>query len=163
MYRHDLKTCPDVTLWKWIYFKLFSHPVHANVRCILLIKEIKKRTVSSDAFNIFNLSVSSDFEHIVNTILYNGCVWVCEINTPVRSKVKMSPSHLAALLGVLGSELQLDKRRLFLLGELGSSTESKSKRERQRVHKTERLTRGRENLKNVWKQSKRRNCTICQT
>lgn len=76
---------------------------------------------------------------------------MCEINPPVLSKVKMSPSHLAALLGVLGSELQLDKRRLFLLGELGSSTESKSKRERQRVHKTERLMRGSENV------SKRRN------
>lgn len=45
---------------------------------------------------------------------------------PVLSKVNMSPSHLAALLGVLGSELQLDRRRLFLLGELGSSTESRS-------------------------------------
>lgn len=40
---------------------------------------------------------------------------------PALSKVKMSPSHLAALLGVLGSELQLDRRRVFLLGELGSS------------------------------------------
>lgn len=40
---------------------------------------------------------------------------------PARSKVKMSPSHLAALLGVLGSELQLERRRVFLLGELGSS------------------------------------------
>lgn len=40
---------------------------------------------------------------------------------PALSKVKMSPSHLAALLGVLGSELQLERRRVFLLGELGSS------------------------------------------
>lgn len=36
---------------------------------------------------------------------------------PALSKVKMSPS----LLGVLGSELQLERRRVFLLGELGSS------------------------------------------
>lgn len=42
---------------------------------------------------------------------------------PGLSKVKMSPSHLAALLGVLGSELQLDLRRLFLLGETGSSVD----------------------------------------
>lgn len=40
---------------------------------------------------------------------------------PVLSKVKMSPSHLAALLGVLGSELQLERRRVFLRGELVSS------------------------------------------
>ena len=39
------------------------------------------------------------------------------------SKVKMSPSHLAALLGVLGSELQLDRRLLFLFGDTGSSVE----------------------------------------
>lgn len=48
---------------------------------------------------------------------------------PALSKVKMSPSHLAALLGVLGSELQLERRRLFLLGETCSSVaESKSRR-----------------------------------
>lgn len=46
---------------------------------------------------------------------------------PARSKVKISPSHLAALLGVLGSELQLERRRVFLLGELGSSGGSGSK------------------------------------
>lgn len=40
---------------------------------------------------------------------------------PALSKVKMSPSHLAALLGVLGSELQLERRRVFLRGELVSS------------------------------------------
>lgn len=40
---------------------------------------------------------------------------------PVLSNVKMSPSHLAALLGVLGSELQLERRRVFLRGELVSS------------------------------------------
>lgn len=46
---------------------------------------------------------------------------------PGLSKVKMSPSHLAALLGVLGSELQLERRRLFLLGETCSSVaESRS-------------------------------------
>lgn len=46
---------------------------------------------------------------------------------PALSKVKMSPSHLAALLGVLGSELQLERRRLFLFGEICSSVaESKS-------------------------------------
>lgn len=50
------------------------------------------------------------------------------MGSPVLSKVKMSPSHLAALLGVLGSELQLDRRRLFLLGELGSSAESRSRK-----------------------------------
>lgn len=39
----------------------------------------------------------------------------------------MSPSHFAALLGVLGSELQLDRRLLFLFGETCSSVaESKS-------------------------------------
>lgn len=48
---------------------------------------------------------------------------------PGLSKVNMSPSHLAALLGVFGSELQLDLRRLFLFGEMGSSVEeSKSAR-----------------------------------
>lgn len=47
--------------------------------------------------------------------------------SPGLSKVKISPSHLAALLGVLGSELQLERRRLFLLGETCSSVaESKS-------------------------------------
>lgn len=40
---------------------------------------------------------------------------------PVLSKVKMSPSHFAALLGVLGSELQLERRRLFRFGETWSS------------------------------------------
>lgn len=41
----------------------------------------------------------------------------------------MSPSHLA-LLGVLGSELQLERRRIFRLGEMGSSVEeSRSGRE----------------------------------
>lgn len=34
----------------------------------------------------------------------------------------MSPSHLA-LLGVFGSELQLERLRIFLLGEMGSSVE----------------------------------------
>ena len=44
----------------------------------------------------------------------------------MRSKVKMSPSHLA-LLGVLGSELQLERRLILRLGEVGSSgAESKS-------------------------------------
>lgn len=57
----------------------------------------------------------------------------CSVTTPsvlpALSKVKMSPSHLAALLGVLGSELQLERRRLFLLGETCSSVaESKSNR-----------------------------------
>lgn len=48
---------------------------------------------------------------------------------PGLSKVKMSPSHLAALLGVLGSELQLERRRLFRFGETCSSVaESKSTR-----------------------------------
>lgn len=42
---------------------------------------------------------------------------------PGLSKVNISPSHLAALLGVFGSELQLDLRRLFLFGEMGSSVE----------------------------------------
>lgn len=42
---------------------------------------------------------------------------------PGLSKVKISPSHFAALLGVLGSELQLDLRRLFLFGEMGSSVD----------------------------------------
>lgn len=42
---------------------------------------------------------------------------------PGLSKVKMSPSHFAALLGVFGSELQLDLRRLFLFGEMGSSVD----------------------------------------
>lgn len=42
--------------------------------------------------------------------------------SPVFSKVKMSPSHLA-LLGVLGSELQLERRRIFRLGEMGSSVD----------------------------------------
>lgn len=38
----------------------------------------------------------------------------------------MSPSHLA-LLGVLGSELQLDRLLIFRLGEVGSSgAESRS-------------------------------------
>lgn len=43
-------------------------------------------------------------------------------SVPVRSNVKMSPSHLA-LLGVFGSELQLERLRIFLLGEMGSSVE----------------------------------------
>lgn len=55
------------------------------------------------------------------------------MSSPVLSKVKMSPSHLAALLGVLGSELQLDRRRLFLLGELGSSAESRSRKKEETV------------------------------
>jgi hypothetical protein len=45
---------------------------------------------------------------------------------PALSKVKMSPSHLTSLLGVLGSELQLERRlraAVFLLGELGSSAD----------------------------------------
>lgn len=45
---------------------------------------------------------------------------------PVLSKVKMSPSHLAALFGVFGSELQLERRRVFLRGELGSSDAASS-------------------------------------
>lgn len=45
---------------------------------------------------------------------------------PVRSKVKMSPSHLA-LLGVFGSELQLERLLILRLGEVGSSgAESRS-------------------------------------
>lgn len=48
----------------------------------------------------------------------------------------MSPSHLAALLGVLGSELQLERRRLFLLGETCSSVaESKSEESMERLLK----------------------------
>lgn len=50
----------------------------------------------------------------------------CRYGVPVLSKVKMSPSHLAALFGVLGSELQLERRRVFLLGELGSSADVSS-------------------------------------
>lgn len=42
--------------------------------------------------------------------------------SPGRSKVKMSPSHLA-LLGVLGSELQLERRRSLRLGDVGSSVD----------------------------------------
>lgn len=54
---------------------------------------------------------------------------------PGLSKVNISPSHLAALLGVLGSELQLDLRRLFLFGEMGSSVEeSKSAHKNHRRH-----------------------------
>lgn len=54
---------------------------------------------------------------------------------PVRSKVKISPSHLAALLGVLGSELQLERRRVFLRGELVSSAAaSNSGNERKQVY-----------------------------
>lgn len=50
-------------------------------------------------------------------------------SSPVLSKVKISPSHLA-LLGVLGSELQLERRRIFRLGEMGSSVEeSRSEKE----------------------------------
>lgn len=52
---------------------------------------------------------------------------------PGLSKVKMSPSHLAALLGVLGSELQLDLRRLFLLGEMGSSVDESRSAYRSRI------------------------------
>lgn len=60
-----------------------------------------------------------------------GCVFVPKhqlfLVLPGLSNVKISPSHLAALLGVLGSELQLERRRLFLLGETCSSVaESKS-------------------------------------
>ncbi|KAG7232781.1 hypothetical protein INR49_008102 [Caranx melampygus] len=56
-----------------------------------------------------------------------------------KHRVKMSPSHLAALFGVLGSELQLDRRRVFLLGELGSSTvTSSSERRKKRGIKRER-------------------------
>lgn len=48
------------------------------------------------------------------------------VPVPVRSKVKMSPSHLA-LLGVLGSELQLERLLILRLGEVGSSgAESRS-------------------------------------
>lgn len=48
------------------------------------------------------------------------------VPAPVRSKVKMSPSHLA-LLGVLGSELQLERLLILRLGEVGSSgAESRS-------------------------------------
>lgn len=49
---------------------------------------------------------------------------------PGLSKVKMSPSHFAALLGVFGSELQLDLRRLFLFGEIGSSVDESRSVER---------------------------------
>lgn len=50
---------------------------------------------------------------------------------PVRSKVKMSPSHLA-LLGVLGSELQLERLLILRLGEVGSSgAESRSGQKKQ--------------------------------
>lgn len=59
--------------------------------------------------------------HIYQAKKWTVCVGVFSL--PGRSKVKMSPSHLAALLGVLGSELQLDRRRLFLLGDTGSSVD----------------------------------------
>ena len=50
---------------------------------------------------------------------------------PGRSKVKTSPSHLAALLGVLGSELQLERLLLLLFGDTGSSVdESRSGQKR---------------------------------
>ena len=52
--------------------------------------------------------------HVYDSI-YSKLALCCVL--PGLSKVKMSPSHLAALLGVLGSELQLERRRLFLLGE----------------------------------------------
>lgn len=52
-------------------------------------------------------------------------------SAPVRSKVKMSPSHLA-LLGVLGSELQLERLLILRLGEVGSSgAESRSGQKKQ--------------------------------
>lgn len=47
----------------------------------------------------------------------------------------MSPSHLAALFGVLGSELQLDRRRVFLRGELGSSADTSRSGWSQRIKK----------------------------
>lgn len=51
----------------------------------------------------------------------------------------MSPSHLASLFGVLGSELQLERRlraAVFLLGELGSSAdESRSEGEEEKRRK----------------------------
>lgn len=48
----------------------------------------------------------------------------------------MSPSHLAALLGVFGSELQLDRRRLFLFGDSCSSVaESKSESKKNLISK----------------------------
>lgn len=60
-----------------------------------------------------------------NSFLELSCSWL-EPVLPGLSKVKMSPSHLAALFGVLGSELQLERRRVFLLGELGSSADVSS-------------------------------------
>lgn len=53
---------------------------------------------------------------------------------PVLSKVKISPSHLAALLGVLGSELQLERRRVFLRGELLSSAATSNSGNSGQVH-----------------------------
>lgn len=40
--------------------------------------------------------------------------------------MKTSPSHLWALFGVLGSELQLERRRSLRFGDEGSSAESRS-------------------------------------
>lgn len=61
--------------------------------------------------------------------------WFSEL-LPVLSKVKMSPSHLAALLGVLGSELQLERRRLFRFGETCSSGAESISIKRGRYFKT---------------------------
>jgi hypothetical protein len=55
----------------------------------------------------------------------------------------MSPSHLTSLFGVLGSELQLERRlraAAFLLGELGSSAdESRSEGEEEKRRKNKRM------------------------
>lgn len=60
------------------------------------------------------------------TFSYSSSPSTSSASVPVRSKVKMSPSHLA-LLGVLGSELQLDRLLILRLGEVGSSgAESRS-------------------------------------